>query len=286
LEDGVFLEEQVLQQSQAIIFNLDPVAFSVFGVEIRYYGIVFSLTLIIAFLFWNWQMKRGGYKKEMIDSFLFYGIIGTVVGARLGHCLFYSWDYYSKHLLEILRFWEGGLASHGATIGLLTALYIYSRVHKMSYFETVDRFSFSAAIGASGVRLGNFLNSEIVGRTTDLPWAVRFMRYDNGEFARHPSQLYEFAMGIVILLALLIIDKIFAGEKRPCGLLTGVFLSLYFIGRFLVEFFKEYQTGLAQGAGLTMGQYLSIIPFVFGATVLIWSLKTGRHYQDNKDLDK
>ncbi|GAG14383.1 unnamed protein product, partial [marine sediment metagenome] len=127
----------------------------------------------------------------------------------------------------------------------------------------------SAAVGAAGIRLGNFLNSEIVGRPAAVPWAVRFTLHDGGVVARHPSQLYEFAMGLSVLGLLILADRLAGREKRPRALMTGLFLTLYFAGRFCVEFFKEYHIDALRG-GLTMGQYLSIIPFCCGVALLIW----------------
>jgi len=129
-------------------------------------------------------------------------------------------------------------------------------------------------VGAAGIRLGNFLNSEIVGRATDVPWAVRVMHYDNGAVARHPSQLYEFAMGLAILGALVLADRWAGREKRPLGLMTGLFLTLYFAGRFCVEFVKERQTPWE--AALTTGQFLSILPFAAGVGLLWWVVRGGR----------
>jgi len=167
------------------IWNLDPVLFHLGPVTIRYYGVVFVCTLVIAYFFWQWQMRRGGFGKATIEGFITWGAVATIAGARLGHCLFYEmlpalWagkpNIYLEHPISILYFWQGGLASHGATVGIVLALVLYARIHKLSMLELMDRFSPSAAIGAAGVRLGNFLNSEIVGRATDLPWAVRFAR--------------------------------------------------------------------------------------------------------------
>lgn len=254
------------------VHAIHPVLFSIGSLQIRYYGVIFAITLVIAFFFWKWQMRRGGYNIKSADNFLLYGVVGTIVGARLGHCLFYDWHIYKRDLVSILYFWRGGLASHGATVGIIIALFIYSRVYKFRFIEMMDRFTFSAAIGAAGVRLGNFLNSGIVGRETDVPWGVRFVYYDRGAVLRHPSQLYEFLMGIFVLGVLIFVDRKFGGEKRPLGLLIGVFLSLYFLLRFFVEFFKEYQTDLAQQQALTMGQYLSLFPFGIGVALVVWSL--------------
>jgi len=252
------------------VWNLDPVLIELGPITIRYYGVVFVCTLVTAYLFWRWQMRRGGYSREIIEGFITWGTVATIVGARLGHCFFYEPGRYLSDPIQILYFWQGGLASHGATIGLVLALMLYSRRHKLPLLELMDRFSPSAAVGAAGIRLGNFLNSEIVGRATNVPWAVRFMRYsDHGTVPRHPSQLYEFALGLLVLLAVVLADRWAGREKRPRGLLVGLFLLLYFTGRFFVEFFKEYQVPELE-AFLTMGQWLSIIPMLIGAVVLVW----------------
>ena len=262
--------------NKGFVHAINPVLINVGSLQIRYYGVIFACTLVIAFLFWKWQMRRGGYDAKVADNFLLYGVIGTIVGARLGHCFFYDWHIYKRDLISILFFWRGGLSSHGATIGIILALFVYSRVYKLGFLAVLDRFTFSAAIGAAGVRLGNFMNSGIVGRETDLPWGVRFLYYDRGAVLRHPSQLYEFCMGIFVLIFLLYVDRKAGKEARPLGLLFGIFMSLYFLCRFVVEFFKEYQTGLRGYEGLTMGQYLSVIPFLLGVYFIIRACRLSR----------
>jgi prolipoprotein diacylglyceryl transferase len=154
----------------------------------------------------------------------------------------------------------------------------FSLKYKLRYLEILDRMAMPSAVGAAAVRLGNFFNSEIVGRPTDLPWAVDFVRYDRmmglPPTCRHPSQLYEFALGMTVLGSLYIADRVAGREKRPLGLLAGLFLVLYFTGRFFVEFVKEYQTLSGNESFLTMGQYLSIIPVAAGIILLIWVAKT------------
>ena len=254
------------------VWNLDPVLIELGPVAIRYYGVVFVCTLVTAYLFWRWQMRRGGYSREIIEGFIVWGTVATIVGARLGHCLFYEPARYLSDPIQILYFWQGGLASHGATIGLVIALALYSRRHKLPLLELMDRFSPSAAIGAAGIRLGNFLNSEIVGRATDVPWGVRFMLYnDHGAKLRHPSQLYEFAMGLFVLLVIVLADRWAGREKRPRGLLVSLFLLVYFTGRFFVEYVKEYQAPSVETL-LTMGQWLSILPMFIGAVLLVWCI--------------
>jgi len=263
----------------AFTFNLDPVLVHLGSLQIRYYGVLFAMTLLVAFLFWRRQMLRGGYSAVVTERFLIWGTIATLAGARLGHCLFYEPGRYLSDPLTILFFWEGGLASHGATIGLVLALLLFAWKHHAKPLELLDRFAMSAAVGAAGIRLANFLNSEVVGRVTDVPWAVRFMRYeDHGVFARHPSQLYEFTLGVSVLLALILADRWAGKEKRPLGLMTGLFLALYFGGRCFIEQFKEYQTDWERSAQtVTMGQVLSIVPCVLGIALLVW---TWRHRKD------
>lgn len=265
-------------------FDLDPVLLDLSVVQIRYYGVVFALTLFTAYLVWCWQCKRAGVNKDQTDAILVYGTLGTIIGARLGHCFFYDWaDVYSKNPIRILYFWEGGLSSHGATIGILLALVVYCLRYKLPYLAITDRFTFSAAIGAAGIRLANFLNSEVVGRVTDVPWAVRFLRFPEPgglpSQPRHPSQLYEFAIGIFVLLLLLLVDRLAGRGKRPLGLLTGVFMTVYFSLRYCVEFVKEYQAPTVEDIahhGLTMGQYLSVLPVFLGLGLLVYALTAGR----------
>ena len=258
-------------------FDFDPTILTLGPLQIRYYGVIFAATLYTGFVLWRWQMVRGGYSRDVAEGFLVWGVVGVLAGARIGHCLFYHPGEYLSEPLSILFIWQGGLSSHGAAIGVVAALLLYAWRHDLAVIEVLDRVTMSGAVGAAGIRLGNFLNSEIVGRPTDLPWAVRFMRYeDGGAFARHPSQLYEFALGVFVLLVLWLADRWAGREKRPRALLGGLFLVLYFTGRFLVEFVKEYhidslkQFPLLPGVALTMGQYLSILPIIGGVVMLVW----------------
>lgn len=250
------------------VHNLDPVLLRLGPLQIRYYGMVFVATLVVAYWMWRRQMLRGGHPAVLADRFLIWGTIATLAGARLGHCLFYEPQRFIEDPISILFFWQGGLASHGATIGLVLALFLFARKNRLRVLELMDRFAMSAAVGSAGIRLGNFLNSEVVGRATSVPWAVRFMYYDQGAVARHPSQLYEFGLGLLVLLILYLADRWASREKRPLGLMTGLFLTVYFAGRFFVEFFKELQTPWE--SVLTMGQILSIIPFLVGVGLLLW----------------
>ncbi len=262
--------------SPGIVFDFDPKLVSLGPITIRYYGVIFAATLLIGYaLFWR-QMRRGGHSQELANTFLIWGVLGTVAGARLGHCLFYNPGFFLSDPLKVFRVWEGGLASHGATAGIFLALLLFAKRYHLSLIELMDRTAMSAAVGAAGIRLGNFLNSEIVGRATDLPWAVRFMRsdVDYGLFARHPSQLYEFGLGLFVLLVIYLADRWAGREERPKGLLCGLFFTIYFAGRFAVEFVKEYQA--LSDSWLTMGQYLSIVPFTCGVVLLFWAWRNSQ----------
>ncbi|MBN2343551.1 MAG: prolipoprotein diacylglyceryl transferase [Deltaproteobacteria bacterium] len=252
------------------VWDLDPVIAYLGPLQLRYYGIIFASMLYIGFIIWRKQMLRGGYSLDLAERFLIWGVLAVLIGARLGHCFFYEPERYLADPITILHFWKGGLASHGATVGLVVTMALFCKKYNLRYLEVLDRMSMPSAVGAAAVRLGNFFNSEIVGRPTDGTWGVDFVRYNAmmGEPStlRHPSQLYEFFMGMFVLLALYLADKWAGKEKRPLGLLAGLFLVLYFAGRFTVEYFKEFQT--LEDSALTMGQYLSIIPFTAGVVLL------------------
>lgn len=258
-------------------WDIDPV-FITWPVTIRYYGLILGSVLLIGFFLWRWQMRRGGHGDELIGQFVTYGVIGVLAGSRLGHCLFYDMERCFNPPINVIKVWQGGLSSHGATVGLALALILFARRKKLSVVEVCDRFSMCAAMGAILVRVANFINSEIVGRPTDGSWGVRFPRYDQGPIDqipyRHPSQLYEVALGIVVFFVLFFVDRRYK-EKRPLGLLSALFLITYFTGRFFVEFFKAYQT-LNPRVPLTMGQWLSVPAVTIGGIWLYRTLKDPR----------
>lgn len=236
--------------------------------QLRYYGLLFAASALFAYLLWKWQMKRAGYAEREVDAWFFIGIVCVVLGAHLAHVFFYNWAYFSRHPWEIVLFRGWGMASHGAGVGILLGLAVYSAWFKIPFLEAVDSMAMPTAVGATLVRLGNFFNHEIVGRATNVPWAVRFKYFaDHGLYPRHPSQLYEAALGASILAVLFFADRRL-GVRRPPGLLAGIFGLLYFTGRFLVEFFKEYHRLDPERSWLTMGQYLSL-PFILLAVGLI-----------------
>ena len=265
------------------VWDIDPILLDFGKLQVRYYGVLFAVALFGGYRFWSWQCMRAGKTQDYADKFLTIGVIAVIGGSRFGHVVFYDWDKYAGRRIEMLYFWKGGLASHGATLGLIVALAFFSWRHRMRLIEVFDRFSMSAAWAAFAVRLGNLMNSEIVGRQVDpeqVPWAFKFPRHDRGMDIeavpwRHPSQIYEMGLGLTTLSVLLLADKFLGRERRPLGALASIFFLVYFTGRFFVEYFKEFQTLNGQESAFTMGQYLSM-PFIgIGLIGLITALKLG-----------
>jgi len=252
------------------VHNISPVIFTIGPFSIRYYSLLF----ICAFLLGLYLIKKV-FGLKNLDTNLIHPLFITVficviVGARLGHVLFYNARYFFRHPLEIFMIWKGGLASHGAAIALIIGILIFTRRNPITFYQVSDSLSIPVAIGTGFVRLGNFFNSEIVGRVTSVPWAVKFLRYPEPGGAepqyRHPSQLYEVLMGILIFTVLWTLLKR-KRENLKDGCLFYLFLLLYFSLRFLVEFVKEYPH-IIGSIPLTTGQYLSIPFVIFSAYML------------------
>lgn len=245
-------------------------------IGLRYYSLLFVGVFLGGYALLNWQITRGGGDEETAGDFIVYGVLGVLIGARLGHVLFYDLDHALEDPLWVFEIWTGGLASHGAVIGLIVAMWLFTKNRRIPFLEGADRFAFSAALGATLVRLGNFFNSEIVGKKVpDQSWGVRFPRYDHTLAEpplRYPTQLYEVALGLFVMAVLFAVDRAKGQEKRPRGLLISTFFLVYFTGRFLVEFYKEFQSA-AESGPLTMGQYLSMPGIVIGIVGVIATLK-------------
>ena len=245
-----------------IKWNVTPEVFTLGDFSIRWYGLLFASSFFFGYLIMKKIFEREKIDIEVLDQLSIYMLVGTVFGARLGHVLFYQPDYYIHHLLEIIQVWKGGLASHGAALGILIALYAFSKKNKKSYLWILDRIVIVVAIGGFFVRMGNLMNSEIVGHVTDVPWAFLFEREIKylGDAPRHPTQLYE---GLSYLLLFFILVWMYfkknLGEKS--GVIFGVFLIGLFFSRFVIEFYKDVQVQFEQDMVLNMGQILSI-PFI------------------------
>jgi phosphatidylglycerol:prolipoprotein diacylglycerol transferase len=262
-----------------ITWNVDPEIFSIGPLSIRWYGLLFATAFLAGYIIFTRFLSTERLTSEMLDKLLIFVAVGTIIGARLGHCLFYEPDYFLKNPVEILKIWKGGLASHGAAIGILIALWLYIRKYKLSFLWLIDRIVIVVALGGSFIRLGNLFNSEIYGRQTDLPWGFRFVRdqvFDpnTGELLAtvpcHPTQLYEAFSYILIFVFLFIFYRKRYQTMRD-GFVFGIFLILLFTARFFIEFVKNDQVAFEAGMKFNMGQLLSL-PFILtGIVILVWT---------------
>ncbi len=259
----------------SVVWNFDPVFISIGSLDIRYYGLMWALAILIGAWFFGKFCKREGLPSSVADSVFVYGTLATIIGARLGHCLFYDpVEYLSKPWTIITGFRDGGLASHGAAIGLLIGLWLFSRKNKLPYVWSLDRIMIPVGIGGALVRLGNLFNSEIFGTATALPWGFEFphsYKWVN-EFAPaavHPTQIYE---ALCYLLTFGVLCWLYyakdMGRRRP-GMLFGVGLIGVFLTRFFLEFIKTEQEAFEVGWTLDMGQWLSIPFVVLGVWMIV-----------------
>lgn len=256
---------------ELLFWDIDPILFNIGPLHIRWYGLLFASGFAVGFAIMKWIYQREGLPTDDLDSLFMYMMAGTLIGARLGHVLFYDPMYYGHHPLEIFEIWKGGLASHGGAIGIFTALYIYSRRHpNQPYGWLLDRMAIPGILGGSFIRIGNFFNSEIIGTPSHLPWAVVFSRVDS--IPRHPVQLYESIVYAVTFIVLLTVYKRLYPNLRT-GLITGLFLVIVFTSRFFLEFIKVRQAAYGLSLPFSTGQWLSL-PFIVMGFILIGRIKT------------
>ena len=277
--------------------QFDPVLISIGPLAIRWY----ALSYIVGFMLFLWLGRRriaqGNtlFTREMLDDFLTWGILGVIIGGRLGYVLFYKFSTYIDHPLDIFKVWEGGMSFHGGFLGVLAAMWLFSRKHKISFLKTMDFVAPLVPLGLASGRIGNFINGELWGRVTDINafWAMGFPQahYEDVEAAahnplwaewlqqytmlpRHPSQLYQFALeGICLFIVLWIFSK----KTRPNGQVASLFLAGYGFFRFLAEFARQPDDYLGLlTLGLSMGQWLSVPMIVLGAIGFVWFGKRGK----------
>lgn len=275
-----------------IIWDINPEIFSLGGLHVRWYGLLWAIGIWLALIVIQKLFKNEKLPDVWVDKLFMYTVIGTIVGARLGHCFFYEWkplaepvsilgitfnygNHYLSHPWELIYIWRGGLASHGGAIGILISTYLYDKnVSKKGFIWVLDRLVIGAALTGAAIRLGNLMNSEIYGNATSLPWGFIFLR-DGQTQAMHPTQIYEM---IYCLLTFAVTWWLYWKKRAylKTGLIYGVFLIGIFGSRFILEFIKLDQEAFESGMLLNMGQILSIPFIIWGIWLIARSSKIQR----------
>ncbi|SEF98299.1 prolipoprotein diacylglyceryl transferase [Nitrosomonas ureae] len=251
--------------------QIDPVAISLGPLSVHWYGLMYLLGFVAFILLGRYRIKhnpQATFTYEMLDDALFYGMLGVVVGGRLGHVLFYQFGYYLEHPLHIFAIWEGGMSFHGGFLGVFVAMILLARKYHLPWLAVTDFVIPLIPPGLAAGRIGNFINGELWGRPTDVPWGMVFPHVDS--LPRHPSQLYQFALEGVVLF---IFIWIYSAKPRATGAITGAFMIGYGVLRSFAEFFREPEDGFmgVLTLGITMGQWLSIPMILAGIAAIIWS---------------
>ena len=247
------------------INNFDPVAFQIMSFEIRWYSLAYILGIVIGWILCKKIFIKNSDINEKFDDYIAYLIIGIILGGRIGYIIFYNFSYYLDNIFDIFKIWQGGMSFHGGLLGVIASSYIFAKKNNQNPFFYLDQVSLVAPVGIFFGRLANFINSELYGTVSSVPWSVIFIKVDN--LSRHPSQLYEAFLEGVILFLLLIyfVNKDYL--KKP-GLISGLFLIFYSLFRFFVEFFRvpDEQIGYLL-LNLTMGQIISLVFASIGITL-------------------
>ena len=257
--------------------QFDPIAIHLGPFGIHWYGLMY----LLGFVTFIWlgrkrlrTLNRTGWDEKFLDDLLFYGVLGVVLGGRLGEVLFYNPDYYFSHPLKIFAVWEGGMSFHGGFLGVMTAMLLFTRSRNIQWLPLMDFIAPLVPPGLAYGRLGNFINGELWGRPTDVPWGMWFPNADKEPLARHPSQLYEFALEGVALFILL---WLFSRKPRPTGAVSGLFLIGYGSFRFICEFTRNPDDGIfgLMTFGISMGQWLSLPMVLAGIAMMVWAYRRG-----------
>ena len=266
-----------------IVWDIDPIAFVFGGFEIRWYSVFWMVAVALSFFIGRQLARKKELTDDNVNSLFIYVFIGIFVGARLGHCLFYDWQYYGRHLVEIVipfretisGNWEysgyAGLASHGGVVGLILSVWLFCRKYTISFLRVLDLIATVAPLSACFIRLANLMNSEIIGIETDVPWAFVFSKVD--DVSRHPAQLYEAIYYAIIFVVAVALNR-FSKIKSIDGFISGFVLTTIFLFRFMIEFIKENQVSFEDKLPLDMGQILSM-PILLLGIYLMARHKTG-----------
>jgi len=264
-----------------IVWNPDGIIIDLGVYQLRWYSVLFGLGFLLGYQFVKARFKKAELDLKLLDNLAVYLVVGTILGARLGHCLFYDWEYFSQHPLEIIlpfRFTPTfefvgfrGLASHGGGVGVIIAIILYARKYKINTLWLIDTIALVVPLAGIFIRLGNLMNSEILGSVTDVSWAFVFTDVD--ALPRHPSQIYEAFCYLLIFVFLLWLNK---KEFNKPGFTVGFTFLLIFIARFLIEFVKADQVEFESTMALNMGQWLSIPYMLAGIAIIIWSQKRSK----------
>ncbi|MBI4808496.1 MAG: prolipoprotein diacylglyceryl transferase [Nitrosomonadales bacterium] len=256
--------------------QFDPVALHLGPFGIHWYGLMYLLGFVV--FIWLGRMRlrtlnQPGWDNQLLDDLLFYGVLGVVLGGRLGEVLFYNPGYYFSHPLKMLAVWEGGMSFHGGFLGVLVAMALFARKRNLQWLALMDFIAPLTPPGLAFGRIGNFINGELWGRPTDVPWGMVFPKVDN--LPRHPSQLYEFAMEGVALFILL---WLFSRKPRPAGSVLGLSIAAYGCFRFIGEFTRNPDEGIfgLMTFGISMGQWLSLPMVIVGGCLMVWAYRRAR----------
>jgi len=254
--------------------QFDPVLVHLGPLAVRWYGLMYVIGFVAFIALGKYRVRKGlapQLETKDVDDMLIYGVLGVILGGRLGYVLFYKPNYYLEHPGEILQVWTGGMSFHGGFIGVLVGIAVFCWIRRKGWLATMDFIAPLVPIGLATGRLGNFINGELPGRPTDLPWGMWFPQHDPTPLARHPSQIYQFAGEGLLLFAIL---WLFSSRPRPVGAVSGAFLVGYGTLRFLVEFTRQPDDflGLLE-LGLSMGQWLSLPMILAGAAMMIWAYR-------------
>jgi phosphatidylglycerol:prolipoprotein diacylglycerol transferase len=256
--------------------QFDPVLWSLGPIAVRWYGLMYVVAFILVIVLGKLRVRQGlghGMTARDVDDILVYGVFGVILGGRLGYVFFYKPEYYLAHPGEILQIWTGGMSFHGGFLGVLLAVALFCWIKKKRWLATMDFIAPLVPLGLAAGRIGNFINGELPGRPTTVPWGMWFPQTDPSPVYRHPSQLYQFAGEGLTLFVIL---WLYSRKPRPTGAVSGAFLVGYGTLRFIAEFAREPDNFLGLLAlGLSMGQWLSLPMIVIGVAMMVWAYRRG-----------